>query len=341
MSPEQSLGQPTDARSDLFSLGVLCHELIAGRSPFVGRDLHDTLHRVRALTPPPLHELEPSVPRSLSQLIQRLLAKSPGDREVSAEKVLRALEAIVNQSDRTSAAPAGGRGERRQVVLVAVELALAPGSDDPELLLQFRRDYRSTLERAVDELGGSVHSAVGQQYMLCFGYPEPHEDSARRGALAALQIRDWSDSLGRRAGVTVRVALHAGTAVILGHGGESELEVGSLLRTVQGLRDLSPEAEVLASDAACQHLAGVVQGRMRIVTGAEGAGHRATLRQPDRACARRRRKNRGSCEFWPCEFWRFGVSRMSRKPVTARERYERRAKPLNRRERDSSRSSRL
>jgi serine/threonine protein kinase len=177
MSPEQSLGQATDARSDLFSFGVLCYELVSGESPFLGRDLHDTLHRVRALTPPPLHELEPHVPRSLSALVQRLLAKSPDDREATAEKVAQLLEAVIDQSDRTSAAPSTARGERRQVVLVACELALAPGYDDPELLLQFRQEYRRTVERSVDELGGSVHVAVGQQYVLCFGYPQPHEDS--------------------------------------------------------------------------------------------------------------------------------------------------------------------
>ncbi|RYZ02018.1 MAG: hypothetical protein EOO73_33390 [Myxococcales bacterium] len=259
MSPEQSLGQPTDARSDLFSFGVLCHELIVGQSPFLGRDLYDTLHRVRALSPPALHELEPSVPRSLSQLIARLLAKSPADREASAEKLARALEAIVDQSDRTSASPQTGRGERRQVVLVACELALAPGNDDPELLLQFRREYRRTVERAVDELGGSVQLAVGQQYVLCFGYPEPHEDSARRAAIAALRIQDWGDAVGQATRVTVRAALHAGTAVVLGHGTETELELGSLLRTAQSLRDLSPTTSVILSEAVGQLLAGAAE----------------------------------------------------------------------------------
>lgn len=259
MSPEQSLGQPTDARSDLFSFGVLCHELIVGQSPFLGRDLYDTLHRVRALSPPALHELEPSVPRSLSQLIVRLLAKSPTDRDTSAEKLARALEGIVDQSDRTSASPDTGRGERRQVVLVACELALAPGSDDPELLLQFRREYRRTVERAVDELGGSVQLAVGQQYVLCFGYPEPHEDSARRAALAALRAQDWGEAVGQGARLTVRAALHAGTAVVLGHGTETELELGSLLRTVQALRDSSAATGVVASDVVCQLLAGTAE----------------------------------------------------------------------------------
>ena len=259
MSPEQSLGQPTDARSDLFSFGVLCYELVSGESPFLGRDLHDTLHRVRALTPPPLHELEPNVPRSLSLLVQRLLAKSPNDRQATAAKVAQALEAVVDQSDRTSALASTGRGERRQVVLVACELVLAPGSDDPELLLQFRQDYRRIVERSVDELGGSVHVAVGQQYVLCFGYPEPHEDSGRRAARAALSIKDWAEAIGGAAKITVRAALHAGTAVILERGAATELELGNLLRTVQGLRDLSSEAAVVVSDAGSEVLQGSVE----------------------------------------------------------------------------------
>lgn len=259
MSPEQSRNEATDARSDLFSFGVLCHELIVGESPFLGRDLHETLHRVRVLTPPSLHEIDPHVPVSLSQLVQRLLAKAPSDREHSAEQVARSLEAIIDQSQRTGAAPTSGRGERRQVVLVASELMLAPGTDDPELLLQFRQDYRRTVERAVDELGGSVHVAVGQQYVLCFGYPTPHEDSARRAARAALRIKDWVDVIGSLSEVTARVAVHAGTAVILEQGRESELELGNLLRTVQGLRELAADATVVVSDAACQVLQGSVE----------------------------------------------------------------------------------
>jgi serine/threonine protein kinase len=259
MSPEQSLGQNTDARSDLFSFGVLCHELIVGQSPFLGRDLQDTLHRVRALSAPALHELEPHAPVSLSQLVQRLLAKSPLDREASAEKVARSLEAIIDQSQRTGVAPSTGRGERRQVVLLACELTLAPGTDDPELLLQFRQDYRRTVERAADELGGSVHVAVGQQYVLCFGYPLPHEDSARRAARAAVRIKGWADAVGSAAKITVRAALHAGTAVILEVGPDSELELGNLLRTVQGLRELSSEATIAVSDAAAEVLQGSVE----------------------------------------------------------------------------------
>jgi class 3 adenylate cyclase len=256
MSPEQSLGEVTDARSDLFSFGVLCHEVIVGESPFVGRDLQDTLHRVRALSPPALHHVDPHVPVSLSQLVQRLLAKSASDREQSAEKVARALEAIIDQSQRTGATPSSGRGERRQVVLLACELTLAPGNDDPETLLQFRQDYRRTVERAVDELGGRVHVAVGQQYALCFGYPVPHEDSALRAARAAMRIKAWAELVGSAGKVAVRAALHAGTAVILEDNGQSELELGNLLRTAQGLRELSSDESVAVSDAACQILQG-------------------------------------------------------------------------------------
>ena len=280
MSPEQSLGQATDARSDLFSFGVLCHELVAGESPFLGKDLQDTLHRVRVMTPPALHELVPHVPLSLSQLVQRLLAKSPKDRETSAEAVAQALQAIIDQSQRTGMGPGSGRGERRQVVLMACELTLAPGADDPELMLQFRQEYRRQLERAADEQGGSVQAAVGQQYVLCFGYPTPHEDSGLRAARAALRVKAWADAIGAAAAIAVRVAIHAGTAVILEHEGARELELGSLLRTVQGLRDSSPESQVIVSSAAVDVLqSGVELGEPSSVSLAGvSLGYRTLLR---------------------------------------------------------------
>jgi serine/threonine protein kinase/tetratricopeptide (TPR) repeat protein len=283
MSPEQTLGQATDARSDLFSFGVLCHEVIVGKSPFLGRDLQETLHRVRALTPPPLHDLDPNVPRSFSLLVERLLSKSPADRENSAARVARALETIVDQSQRTNATPSSGRGERRQIVLVACELTLAPGREDPELLLQFRQAYRRAVEHAVDEQGGSVHVAIGQQYVLCFGYPEPHEDSGARAARAALRIKSWPSSVSAEADLTARVAIHSGTAVILEQARGPELELGNLLGTVQGLREQGPDTAVNVSDAACEVLRQSVKlGELATLTlGGRAQAYRSLQRVED------------------------------------------------------------
>jgi serine/threonine protein kinase len=94
MSPEQTRNQPMDARSDLFSLGTLLYRMSTGRQPFLASDTIATLLAVATAQPPPPHEWNPDVPRSLSSLIMRLLAKDPNDRPASAQAVVEAIEAI-------------------------------------------------------------------------------------------------------------------------------------------------------------------------------------------------------------------------------------------------------
>jgi tetratricopeptide (TPR) repeat protein len=94
MSPEQARGGEVDARSDLFSLGVLLYELLTGVSPFRGSNALDELQRVVSLAPPPVSRLRPEIPGALSGLVDRLLAKRPEDRPGSAAEVARALAAL-------------------------------------------------------------------------------------------------------------------------------------------------------------------------------------------------------------------------------------------------------
>ncbi len=94
MAPEQARGGEVDARSDLFSFGVLLYELLTGRSPFRGSDPLDTLQRLAGHRPPPVRQLRPELPRALSDLVDRLLAKLPEDRPGSATEVARELAAL-------------------------------------------------------------------------------------------------------------------------------------------------------------------------------------------------------------------------------------------------------
>jgi serine/threonine-protein kinase len=94
MSPEQARGGEVDARSDLFSLGVLLYEMLTGRSPFQGSDVLDTLQKVCSHQPPPVSTLRPELPGDLSNLVDSLLAKRREERPRNAGEVARELGAL-------------------------------------------------------------------------------------------------------------------------------------------------------------------------------------------------------------------------------------------------------
>ncbi|HVS00242.1 MAG TPA: protein kinase [Thermoanaerobaculia bacterium] len=110
MSPEQARSAEVDARSDLFSLGVLLYEMLTGRSPFLGKDPLDTLQRVASHHPPSVADLRPEVPRELSDLVDRLLAKSREDRPGTAGEVAQALAAF-SPAGAEVWQPLGGEGK--------------------------------------------------------------------------------------------------------------------------------------------------------------------------------------------------------------------------------------
>ena len=94
MSPEQARGGEIDARSDLFSFGVLLYEILTGRSPFRGTDPLDTLQKVGTHVPPPVATLRAEIPGALSNLVDRLLSKHRDGRPGGAGEVARELAAL-------------------------------------------------------------------------------------------------------------------------------------------------------------------------------------------------------------------------------------------------------
>lgn len=83
--PEQIVGKPQDARSDIFSLGVVLYELVTGRRPFDADSLQGICSRILSSTPLPPSHANPSVPTALNEVIASCLAKDPNQRCASAE----------------------------------------------------------------------------------------------------------------------------------------------------------------------------------------------------------------------------------------------------------------
>lgn len=77
MAPEQIEGREVDARTDIFSFGVVLFEMVSGRRPFAGDSRASLMAAIVAAEPPSLSSLQPQVPASLERLIRRCLAKDP------------------------------------------------------------------------------------------------------------------------------------------------------------------------------------------------------------------------------------------------------------------------
>jgi serine/threonine protein kinase len=91
MSPEQCNGGPVDHRSDVYSLGCMLFEMIAGNPPFGGSRMRDLLTAHRFQAPPPLAAFAPEVPTWLARLVARMLSKAPVDRPQSMREIVRVL----------------------------------------------------------------------------------------------------------------------------------------------------------------------------------------------------------------------------------------------------------
>jgi len=100
MSPEQVEGKKVDPRSDLYSFGVTCYEMLAGRPPFEGQSALAVAVRHLNDEPVPLNEIRPDVPVELCNVIRKLMAKRPEDRYPSAAALLRELRQLeIDDSD--------------------------------------------------------------------------------------------------------------------------------------------------------------------------------------------------------------------------------------------------
>lgn len=124
MSPEQARGQTVDARTDLFSLGVVMHEMIAGQTPFAGETPSDVLAAVLTCSPPPLRHYRAEVPAELERIADRALRKDREQRYQSSKELLTDLQGC-KQEWEFKAYRSGARSPARAIASNKLGLLLA------------------------------------------------------------------------------------------------------------------------------------------------------------------------------------------------------------------------
>jgi len=115
MSPEQVVGKRAEPRSDLFSLGVILYEMLAGKPPFTGEDINSMMFQILNLTPPPPGSLNPQVPEMLDLIVARALAKSPDERYQDAHALAADLKDCRKRLDAVAPSPSSATTDRPPV----------------------------------------------------------------------------------------------------------------------------------------------------------------------------------------------------------------------------------
>jgi serine/threonine protein kinase len=112
ISPEQAQGKPADARSDLFSVGVVLYEIATGALPFDHDSPLMVLEKIRDAEPAPFVPSDPNFPAEAANIISRLLQKSPEDRYQSADDLANDLQTILSSSEEVHAPAKTSRTSR-------------------------------------------------------------------------------------------------------------------------------------------------------------------------------------------------------------------------------------
>lgn len=270
MSPEQCMGQRVEARSDLYSLGVLLYEMLAGRPPFVDPLASAVLVKQATSQPRPLTSLREDLPRPLALAVHTLLAKQPEQRPRSAAAARAMLEKSIAQPTRapqteispmatTVSTASAGIGAARCLIFRAITpLAMIAvlgvvlfvwGSSGPSLWLQTASLEQSTSAASRDSL------ATGASAPVTITSPQLSLDQALR-IVAGAAHGQTSDVRVVRKGresaiISIHDEQHAGTTHLFmmeKAGGRFRI-TGRAPLDVEGFRGASWKAETVDADA--------------------------------------------------------------------------------------------
>jgi len=171
MSPEQARGLPVDARTDIFSFGVVLYEMLAGRAPFKGETKTDTLAAILDKEPPPLAHYSSEVPEMLEWIVTKAIRKNLGERYQTARELLTDLRSLKQRLDfaaeQERSVPPATRSPATHT------LSSAPASTD-------------TVEDVATQSDKQVHPVTSAEYLL--GEAKSHKTGVLLGLAALVAV---------------------------------------------------------------------------------------------------------------------------------------------------------
>lgn len=190
MSPEQTRGERLDGRSDLFSVGIVMYQALAGQRPFQADSLVALAVKIAKDEPPPLEKLRPDVPASLRRVVERCLAKAPDRRFQTGADLSEALSRVLAELDEAAL----NRSRKPRVslrvkwagtmaLIVAVVMALTAS------LITSRQ--QAAMMRQVTETGASLARFIAAQNASAALYGDWEWDKSQALLQRMMETRDF------------------------------------------------------------------------------------------------------------------------------------------------------
>ncbi len=162
MSPEQVQGLAVDARSDLFSAGVVLYQMLTGHLPFEADSMISVVYKIANTDAPSLDKLRPDLPLSLRRVIARALKKAPERRYQSGEAMAQALIGVAREIDEEARRKGKGRHIPLSIRWALMMAALVAVTMSITATILYQRQYAAMLDQATG-YGGSLAKLVAVQ----------------------------------------------------------------------------------------------------------------------------------------------------------------------------------